>query len=158
MPEKIIKRHQKLAAKMAKKHNTEPQTITHSMFHGTTYCCDPITMLRTKAELCENKECAMCKILRKGNKMRKVRNRWWWWKKSGIMSSNDPANSLTSSLKQRNHQPYIMFVLDVLSPLSGYKLKTLNNAATIPKYLIIFEYIDPNEHIAKRILELSENY
>ncbi|CAG8577008.1 12334_t:CDS:2 [Ambispora gerdemannii] len=159
MPERIIKRHQKFAAKMSKKHKTDLQTITHSMFYGATYyCCDPITRLETKAELCENKECTMCGILRKGNKMRKAKNRWWWWKKSAISSSNDPANSLTDSLKQRDQHPYIMFVLDVLSPLPGYTLKVFNKAATIPKYLIIFEYIDPDEHIAKRIIELSVNY
>ncbi|CAG8531987.1 11052_t:CDS:2 [Ambispora gerdemannii] len=141
MPEKIIKRHQILAVKMSKKHKTDPQIITHSMFHGTTYnCYDPITKLEAKAELCEDKECAMCGILRKGNKKRKTKNRWWWRKKSGIWSSNDPAYSLNFSLKRHDQHPYIMFVLDVLSPLPGYALEVFNEAATIPKYLLIFEY------------------
>ncbi|CAG8575242.1 11264_t:CDS:2 [Ambispora leptoticha] len=159
MPEKIIKRHRNLAEKMSKKHRTDTQTITHAMFHGTTYsCCDPITKLETNAKLCENKECAMCGILRKGNKMRKGRNRWWWWwrKKSGIWSSNDPAHSLNYSLKRRDQHPYIMFVLDVLSPLPGYTLEVFNKAATIPKYLITFEYTKPQEHSS--LIDLTENY
>ncbi|CAG8617494.1 4673_t:CDS:2 [Ambispora leptoticha] len=127
MPTNIIKRHQKLAAKMAKKHETDSQTITHLMFHGTTYRCrDPITTLETKVELCENKGCAMCGILRKGNK---TRNRWFWWKKSGIWSSNDPAHSLIYSLKC-DQRPYIMFALDVLAPLPGYTLKVFNKAVS----------------------------
>ncbi|CAG8524590.1 10733_t:CDS:2 [Ambispora gerdemannii] len=125
---------------MSKKCEVDPQTITHSMFHGTTYRCrDPITMLETEAEFCENEECAMCGILREGNKKRKTRNSWLWWKKSGIWSSNDPGHSLAHSLKRPDQHPYIMFVLDVLSPLPGYTLEVFDEAATIPKYLIVFE-------------------
>ncbi|KAG9301205.1 hypothetical protein G9A89_012588 [Geosiphon pyriformis] len=140
MPQKITKRHLKLKEKMGKKGDFTK--ITHSMFHGTSYICDgPNPIIAGKNPLCKLKNCAMCGILKNGNKRSKSARACL--SRTGIWTSNDPAYSLHFSLRYRDRSPLIMFALDVLSPHPGYTLEVFKDAATLPRFLIIFDWSKP---------------
>lgn len=155
MPSKLTKSHERYKKMIARLNNLSVDEVTRNVFHGTFTgykpVCDPNKFFSNinnnkeeeekeeeivNYELCES-GCGMCGIIRQGNKTKCSKhkslfsNRKMWF-------ATDPNTSLYFCTG--NNSLKTMFVVDVISKRPKHIYVTNKEKATLPRYLILFEY------------------
>ncbi|CAI2167138.1 7696_t:CDS:2 [Funneliformis geosporum] len=128
MPKPLVDAHQNLKNQLAKQHNLPLNLVTHKMFHGTKANCDPLQYLSRLSPLCSN-GCGLCGIVTQGNNTAYSRN-------SGQMWFANHAS--TSAGYCSGGSVNVIFMVDVLAPSANSILIVGQNAATLPRFLILY--------------------
>ncbi|CAG8512946.1 1102_t:CDS:2 [Ambispora gerdemannii] len=125
MPDSIVNRHE-----LMKK--TIP--VPRQTFHGTKHQCDPNRYITSKGEAkpCSNNRCGLCGIIKDGNRCDRSNNSIW--------SATHASTSLYYTLVGAPIR--VMFVLDILTllPENNATPHVIQDAATIPRFLILFQH------------------
>ncbi|CAG8694332.1 5305_t:CDS:2 [Dentiscutata erythropus] len=132
MPTRLVDDHETYKVKIADSIKTTNDRVTHKMFHGTKHTdnCDPQRFIKTRnARFCKS-GCGFCGIAQAGNqsKFSNYNGKMWF-----------ANNSITSLGYCGTYNVKTMFVVDVIAEKYEGILIVRDNAATIPKYLIIFK-------------------
>ncbi|CAG8521928.1 11220_t:CDS:2 [Cetraspora pellucida] len=132
MPIKLLNDHEAYKNKIADNTNRSKDGITHKMFHGTKHAdnCDPRRFINNrKPKFCKS-GCGFCGIAQEGNqsKFSNYNGKMWF-----------ANNSITSLGYCGSPNIKTMFVVDVIAEKYQGILIVSNNAATIPRYLVIFK-------------------
>ncbi|CAG8465077.1 hypothetical protein C2G38_2216766 [Gigaspora rosea] len=132
MPSRLLNDHEIYKDKIAESICTSKDKVTHRMFHGTKHPdkCDPQRFIKNpNAKFCKS-DCGFCGIARGGNqsKFSNYNGKMWF-----------ANNSITSLGYCGTLNIKTMFVVDVIAERYEGILIVRDNAATIPKYLIVFK-------------------
>ncbi|CAG8600342.1 8270_t:CDS:2, partial [Racocetra persica] len=132
MPTKLLNNHEAYKNQIANSAKTSKDRVTHKMFHGTKHpdSCDPQRFINNrKAKFCKS-GCGFCGIAQEGNqsKFSNYNGKMWF-----------ANNSITSLGYCGTPSVKTMFVIDVIAEQYQGILIVSNNAATIPRYLIVFK-------------------
>ncbi|CAG8743902.1 24641_t:CDS:2 [Dentiscutata erythropus] len=129
MPIELIRDH------TAYKRRNSSFMSTYIMFHGTKSLCDPKRFIKNPQDTFCNEGCGVCGIVREGNKTKYASKyysdkRHMWFASSSYTSYYycDRYSSITNA----------MFVVEVVAKYGDATIVVDCDAATIPKYLIIF--------------------
>ncbi|CAG8456208.1 17781_t:CDS:2 [Funneliformis caledonium] len=132
MPRKLVKAHKQYKIQTSKVNNVPELNVCHKMFHGTKngLGCEPQRFIdQKKAGFCK-KPCGVCGIAKEGNKTKFSRySHQMWFANSSSTSQGYCSNT---SVK-------VIFVVDVIAPVGGSILIVDKDAATLPKYLIVYK-------------------
>ncbi|KAG9294076.1 hypothetical protein G9A89_001317 [Geosiphon pyriformis] len=134
MPKSIVDQHLNLKKTMSGSSTWGPNNVTRKMFHGTKYLCDPTILIQNKTPTCTT-GCGMCGIIREGN--RGIYSHYQQSKYLRMWFADDPQISL--GYCGGNYGLKSMFMVDVLSPQAQNILIIADDAATLPKFLVIFQ-------------------
>ncbi|KAG9305173.1 hypothetical protein G9A89_010681 [Geosiphon pyriformis] len=134
MPDAIKQRHEALKREMSIGSHLPLEQITKRMYHGTSYTCDAMAIIKTRKP-CGLTRCSMCGIVKAGNSGTKSK-----WNGKMYFASN-PATALPYSRRPMADScaPRVMFIADVLAPEYDDVVGTCQEAAALPRYLVIFE-------------------
>ncbi|CAJ0824134.1 7748_t:CDS:2 [Entrophospora sp. SA101] len=127
MPSKLTKSHKRYKKIIARLNNLSVDEVTRSAFHGTFTAYNP---------LCES-GCGMCGIIRQGNKTKCSKHKSLFSSRK-MWFATDPNTSLYFCTS--NNSLKTMFVVDVISKKPKHIYVTNKEKATLPRYLILFEY------------------
>nr|CAG8594609.1 13531_t:CDS:2 [Entrophospora candida] len=127
MPSKLTKSHERYKKIVARLNNLSVDEVTRSAFHGTFSAYNP---------LCES-GCGMCGIIRQGNKTKCSKHKSLFSSRK-MWFATDPNTSLYFCTS--NNSLKTMFVVDVISKKPKHIYVTNKEKATLPRYLILFEY------------------
>ncbi|GBB91513.1 hypothetical protein RclHR1_18850003 [Rhizophagus clarus] len=129
MPDRIIKAHEAYKKQIA---GTNPvANVTHRMYHGCHVACDAKRYFGPSGwKYCNAADCGLCGITQNGNSCAKSKynGRMWF------------ANNSQTSLGYCRTDPVkAMFVQDIISQTGGAVIIVDKEAATLVKFLIIFQ-------------------
>ncbi|CAG8636505.1 hypothetical protein C2G38_2090946 [Gigaspora rosea] len=138
MPTHLVKAHDDYRTK-----NLNMMNIR--VFHGTKHICNPKRFISNpKAEFC-NSGCGVCGIAQNGNKIAFSRDRRLWFANNSSVSLGYCNNGYQMSYGNgKNGAKYgtvenAMFIVELITHLPGPVFTLDSEAATLPKYLIIFQ-------------------
>ncbi|CAG8449270.1 14357_t:CDS:2 [Funneliformis mosseae] len=129
MPKNLVDAHQNLKKQIATQNNLPLNRVTHKMFHGTKHSCDPLQYINRPSPVCSS-NCGLCGIVSKGNvsTFSKYNGQMWF------------ANNASISLGYCNGgTTNAIFMVDVLAPTANSILIVSQNAATLPRFMVVFQ-------------------
>lgn len=128
MPKNLVDAHQNLKKQIAQQQNLPLNKVTHKMFHGTKSNCDPLQFLNRLSPLCSN-GCGLCGIVTQGNNTAYSRNSGQMWFANHASTSSGYCSGGSAN---------VIFMVDVLAPTANSILIVGQNAATLPRFLILY--------------------
>jgi hypothetical protein len=128
MPKNLVEAHQNLKKQIATQNNLPLNRVTHKMFHGTKSNCDPLQFLNRLSPLCSN-GCGLCGIVTQGNNTAYSRYNGQMWFANHASTSSGYCSGGSAN---------VIFMVDVLAPTANSILIVGQNAATLPRFLILY--------------------
>ncbi|KAG9294358.1 hypothetical protein G9A89_001863 [Geosiphon pyriformis] len=129
MSKNIAYQHLELRKAMGVDANIDPTYLTHRLYHGTNVACGTLGIIHG-GTVCSNSQCGMCGILKEGNKSIKSKHQ------GSMFFTNHPQKAFQAG---GNGKTKAIFIVDVLAPKYESELVINNDAASLPRYLILCE-------------------